>query len=1824
LGKFAAGAGSDALVGGSAIADTKTLYTAYEKLREAVAQYGKGSEQADEAQKELNATMQNTLSGTPGVTAELHLAEKLSALNVQWDKQTSTARVAFVKLAEPLIEIASKWIPLINTAATQNFDAMSKALQPFFAYLKGPEAMGIFLQLESEFKNEIPTAMAALDQGFQLFGKTVAYTAPLTGGFLKDLDKFFTKWNTPSEFSVWEGEMNKLITDFDVWKAFLKELGGALVDLFDKDAHTGETIIETLTEMLHKVREYENSTAGGAAIRNIFTVHKEEVIALLGALVPLISSFSHIYTTVSPPLVAAVTNIAEAFTKVLTTIEKAGPLGTWAIGLTLIAAKLKVLSPLLAALKTELFGVAAAEGEAAAGATALAEGETAAGAGAVAEGGGVAGDAAGLGGLASKSLLLKGGLAGFVGLLGGSALAGAVGAKGTLGTSISAAGAGAGLGFVAAPAADAILGTTVGGPIGAAIGAMIGFGTPYLIKGIGDLFKSGEPAFQKEARRTAAAVTSYPGLLGPGQHPHETTISKALEEAHTIGLHTTENRGTTAAMVAPNRALEAKAFAKAGTEAGEEFRNAFQHVRFTGNQYLGFLETAKQTLEKFPAQARGTAAKAMLAYATELEAKGSLPKGSVAHVITDLEGQFKEITPFLQREGAGQSSALQKAWRLTNAQATLKNSLIKVEQQFGGTWADTTSGAQSALHFLNEIIHSNADPMEKAMAAMLEKGINKPLGVIWRQAQEVNSRELAKINSEFSSELKALGVEGIKTFAITQGGGVAKTPFTPIPGEGALAPGHAQGGLLQIGQPGEAGHDTVGLNVGGLPIAVGPGEQVAVFNRHQQPIVNAALEHMGYGGLPGLFGAVTTPNYMAAGGLIPDVVQAGLRDVRGDAKAKLAHMSSIAGAHGGGGAPSGASHASMPYLEHLWIQAGGPPGVAHLMAAIAMAESGGDPAALNASGACVPLSTPILTRRGWLAHDEVQIGDETLGYNPASERSEWTRITAVVRYEDQEVWRVGNKNWKAEVTPGHRWWSDTRVKRPPGTPDDHRGEFIRTQDLNCHHRLRVAAVAATGDGVPHLSRTECAIIGWLMGDGHVRKARGQRMTVPSRRDAQGRRTGVHRGQREWTDEDKGWDACIYQAKEPQVQRIRRLLRHLPHSEKIRNRGANRMDEHAFQLRRSVGTELLTRARWQEITTDPESFVLALSPAQRRAWLDAVIDAEGSRVQPAEHHRPFVRIAQVDGPLQEAIKLAVYLEGHQPSESRLSRHSEKHAPAANIGMCNPHVAATAFQAPEVLERQPVWCVTTELGTWTMRQNGLPCLTGNSGLWQILGLPFPGNPFNPLENAKMAVAKYTSQGLGAWVTYTSGAYRAFYAKGGLLGLASGGLVPPHITAKFPQRTTAGKIPKGIRAHTFGKIPPVNTSWSGQGAWGALNSLMSPSGEVAKLIERYGLEETAGELALSKAPHSGAFVITPSALEKAAGITTPFEDVGNVELRSGQLAGLSGTEQDLLNELTQAWNWSQQVLSSASVAVKERNQAISELRARIKANLKKIQELRAAIKRQEAALAKIPTGKHATAADKAHAAKLRQEIANEQGEIRSLEIENRNLGGETTGVGTGGNIGALLAENTELSNAKASTEGWVTEIGGATGAGGKRQEAHTTIAKLEQQMIELGQTPERLREALLESGSGPESALELSERKLAQTEEKLKISKQETLINQQALSVFGGPGDLGLGGINAYAAAGARGMLIPASWIPSMDVGGIVPGAKGAPSLILAHGQEQVLTPEEREQRGGMHQHTHWEINTLHPADPDTLLAIGKASTRGQRLQGNRLAKRLVPGV
>jgi hypothetical protein len=74
----------------------------------------------------------------------------------------------------------------------------------------------------------------------------------------------------------------------------------------------------------------------------------------------------------------------------------------------------------------------------------------------------------------------------------------------------------------------------------------------------------------------------------------------------------------------------------------------------------------------------------------------------------------------------------------------------------------------------------------------------------------------------------------------------------------------AGGGLTNVGPKGVAGPDNVPAVFNGQPALIAKGEQVAVFNRHQQK----AMDNMLPGGLEGFFSANTRPHYMAAGGIV--------------------------------------------------------------------------------------------------------------------------------------------------------------------------------------------------------------------------------------------------------------------------------------------------------------------------------------------------------------------------------------------------------------------------------------------------------------------------------------------------------------------------------------------------------------------------------------------------------------------------------------------------------------------------------------------------------------------------------------------------------------------------------------------------------------------------------------------------------------------------------------------------------------------------------------------------------------------------------------------
>ena len=379
--------------------------------------------------------------------------------------------------------------------------------------------------------------------------------------------------------------------------------------------------------------------------------------------------------------------------------------------------------------------------------------------------------------------------------------------------------------------------------------------------------------------------------------------------------------------------------------------------------------------------------------------------------------------------------------------------------------------------------------------------------------------------------------------------------------------------------------------------------------------------------------------------------------------------------------------------------------------------------------ACVPLDGRILTRAGWKTYSQVKVGDETVGYDQATGKSAWTKVTAVHHYESGPVTRLSSNRVNLRSTPNHRWLTEKSIQT--GKATYRREEFTETQHISTRHRIRLAAPHDDQDGLP-ITLVEAELLGWIAGDGHV--------SYPS---------------------PKSVSASVFQSesKPKQLASLRVLLEGSPHTEYTRPPVSGRASIHQFRLRSPYVRDLFNRSGYEG---DLELMVLRMSAEQRAAFIAGLLEADGY-LRPESNGRrgrpggTWI-FCQNDGPVLRAFMLAAYLSGYWCNATDSA--GQKH-----ITLGSPYVGSGSGFHREDLDEQPVWCVTTELGSWTVEQSGQVFLTGNSRY---------GNPAN------------------AWAHEL--AY-GWYKAGGLIpGMAAGGTVAG-------LRATLAAEQAGERSHYFG---------------------------------------------------------------------------------------------------------------------------------------------------------------------------------------------------------------------------------------------------------------------------------------------------------------------------------------------------------------------------------------------------------------------------------------
>lgn len=322
---------------------------------------------------------------------------------------------------------------------------------------------------------------------------------------------------------------------------------------------------------------------------------------------------------------------------------------------------------------------------------------------------------------------------------------------------------------------------------------------------------------------------------------------------------------------------------------------------------------------------------------------------------------------------------------------------------------------------------------------------------------------------------------------------------------------------------------------------------------------------------------------------------------------------------------------------------------------------------------CFPMDVKILTKRGYLDYKDVLVGDETPGLNLETDELEWTKILCTIKYEKAPLIRAHNSRFDTTCTPNHRWITEKLIQYP----ENYRiTEFKDILSMGTRHRIKLAAIMDNDDGLP-ITDYEAEFLGWIHGDGSV---------------------GTYKVKHP-IDEYSGKRLALYQSKIHMLPVIDTLLASI--GMPVRKyvyppKGWSKLPKHLWCFTPSYSQDFMRRTRYN----NPVEAVILMSHSQRESFIRGLLLADGY-----QDKNGCWMLAQNEGIVLESAILAMYLTGHYAH--KVNSGGQKHVQVS-----------TAFIKPKghlVIEDAgfgEVWCVETELGSWSAYQNGQVFLTGNS--------------------------------------------------------------------------------------------------------------------------------------------------------------------------------------------------------------------------------------------------------------------------------------------------------------------------------------------------------------------------------------------------------------------------------------------------------------------------------------------------------------------------------
>lgn len=131
----------------------------------------------------------------------------------------------------------------------------------------------------------------------------------------------------------------------------------------------------------------------------------------------------------------------------------------------------------------------------------------------------------------------------------------------------------------------------------------------------------------------------------------------------------------------------------------------------------------------------------------------------------------------------------------------------------------------------------------------------------------------------------------------------------------------------------------------------------------------------------------------------------------------------------------------------------------------------------NMTDYCVDRETEILTRRGWLAYDEVKVGDFAWSLNPETRKAEWKPVTHL------NIQHVVDKDMVSMEVHGHSSLTTKNHSWPVIADYGNKFVWTTTEEMNTNHNILYAAEPSGLPEEPAYSDEFVELVAWFWTEG---------------------------------------------------------------------------------------------------------------------------------------------------------------------------------------------------------------------------------------------------------------------------------------------------------------------------------------------------------------------------------------------------------------------------------------------------------------------------------------------------------------------------------------------------------------------------------------------------------------------------------------------------------------------------------------------------------------------------------------------------------------------